>query len=286
MGPDRSLLVVGLPGAGKTTFLAALWHLVVSAEVSTKLELVRLRGNREHLNRIATDWLSCRPVERTPVASETIVSMELAGADGPSAEVFFPDMSGELFNFQWKGRKCSTAYFELAHAAAGILLFVHPNAVVEPIRIDEVAPLVDAVGEGHGWGDAGEAPPTTWDPDAAPTQVKLVELLQMLMRPPFERRRRRVALVVSAWDLVAGRGESPAGWVSARLPLVDQFLRSNPERYAVAVYGISAQGGDLDRDGDRLLGERTPARRVVVEGDGSPPHDLTAPVAWAMGQGD
>jgi hypothetical protein len=158
--------------------------------------------------------------------------------------------------------------------------------VIEPVRIDEVAGIVEELTAGQGPGPVDDAPPRPWDPDRAPTQVKLVELLQMLRRPPFERRRRRVALVVSAWDLVAGRGESPAGWVSARLPLVDQFLRSNPERYAVAVYGISAQGGDLDRDGDRLLGERTPARRVVVEGDGSPPHDLTAPVAWAMGQGD
>jgi hypothetical protein len=283
---DRTLLVVGLPGAGKTTFLAALWHLVVSAEVPTKLELVRLRGNREHLNRIATDWLSCRPVERTPVASETVVSMELAGADGASAEVFFPDMSGELFNFQWKSRKCSTTYYELAREAAGVLLFVHPHAVTEPVRIDEVAPLVDAVNEGHGPGEGREPPPPPWDPDAAPTQVKLVELLQVLARPPFERRRRRVALVVSAWDLVAGRGDAPAGWVAARLPLLDQYLRRNPERYAVGVYGVSAQGGDLGRDGDRLLGERRPAHRVVVVGDGSPPHDLTAPVAWAMARDD
>ena len=281
MSAGRTLLVVGLPGAGKTTFLAALWHLVVSGDVSTRLRLVRLRGNWEHVNRLTTDWLSCRPVERTPVASETIVSMELAGADGVSTDVFFPDMSGELFNLQWKGRKCSRRYYELARAAAGVLLFVHAGPLTDPVGVDDGTPAVGGLDDGGGPADPDEPGLPRWDPDAAPTQVKLVELLQVLARAPFERRRRRVALLVSAWDLVAERGVTPAAWVAARLPLLDQYLRSNPERYAVAVYGVSAQGGDLDRDADRLLGERRPGRRVVVVGEDAPLHDLTVPVAWA-----
>ena len=89
-------LVLGLPGSGKTTFLSALWYLVVWAEVPTALRLDRLHGNKEHLNRISGDWLSCRPVERTPIGSDTIVSMKLVSADGTEhTEVYFPDMSGE-----------------------------------------------------------------------------------------------------------------------------------------------------------------------------------------------
>ena len=37
-------LVVGLPGSGKTTFLAALWHALESAEVSLALQLTEVHG--------------------------------------------------------------------------------------------------------------------------------------------------------------------------------------------------------------------------------------------------
>jgi hypothetical protein len=283
MPSECKQLVLGLPGSGKTTFLAALWYLVVWAEVPTALRLDRLHGNKEHLNRISSDWLSCRPVERTPIGSETIASMKLVstGEADERAEVFFPDMSGELFNLQWKERRCSRAHYELARAASGVVLFVHPSALLEPVRIDEVAPIVDDVGL-IGSDDGEEDAPSPWDADRAPTQVKLVELLQFLFREPFSLLHARVAVIVSAWDLVAARAASPAAWLTARLPLLDQYLRGNPERYTARVYGISAPGGDLGRDGERLLSKAMPAERIIVVGDESQPHDLTAPVSWLM----
>ena len=177
-------LVLGLPGTGKTTFLAALWYLVVWGEVTSGLRLDRLHGNREHLNRISSDWLSCRAVERTPVGSDTIVSMQLVATDtGDRAEVFFPDMSGELFSLQWKERRCARAHHRMAREASGVLLFVHPNTVVEPVRIDEVTPIIEEIGATSDAVDDGA--PRSWDADRVPTQVKLVDLVHALVREPF-----------------------------------------------------------------------------------------------------
>jgi hypothetical protein len=281
MAPECRQLVLGLPGTGKTTFLAALWYLVVWGEVATALRLDRLHGNREHLNRISNAWLSCRAMERTPIGSETLVSMRLVDTDtGERTEVFFPDMSGELFNLQWKERRCSRAHYRLAREASGVILFVHPGTVFEPVRIDEVSPLVEEIGP---VGAGEEAIHRSWDADRSPTQVKLVDLLQCLVREPFAIPQVRIAVIVSAWDLVEGDADSPAGWLATRLPLVDQYLRATPERFAVRVYGVSAQGGDLGRDGERLLQEGVPAKRIVVVQDGHRSHDLTAPVRWVMG---
>jgi Double-GTPase 1 len=280
--PECRQLVVGLPGSGKTTFLAALWYLVVWDEVDTALRLDRLHGNREHLNRISNDWLSCHAVERTPVGTETLVSMQLVATDsGERAEVVFPDMSGELFNLQWKERRCSRDYYRLARRASGVLLFLHPGTVIEPVRIDQVQPIVDELASGGDARAIEEVTPRPWDPDRASTQVKLVEVLQFLLREPFLLPRVRVAVVVSAWDLVAD-ARSPAGWLAARLPLLNQYLRGNPGRFTFRVYGVSAQGGDLGHDSERLLRESAPAKRIVVLGDDSQPHDLTAPVRWLM----
>lgn len=36
--------IIGMPNSGKTTFLAALWHLVTSGEVKSSLALDHLEG--------------------------------------------------------------------------------------------------------------------------------------------------------------------------------------------------------------------------------------------------
>ena len=41
---QQSIVVLGLPGSGKTTFLAALWHLVFSRETETKLRFDSLKS--------------------------------------------------------------------------------------------------------------------------------------------------------------------------------------------------------------------------------------------------
>jgi hypothetical protein len=94
----------------------------------------------------------------------------------------------------------------------------------------------------------------------------------------------QLAVIVSAWDLVGQSAGSPSNWLATRLPLLSQYLRANPDRFATRIFGVSAQGGDLTRDGERLLLEDVPARRIVVVEDTSETHDLTAPVRWAMGQ--
>jgi hypothetical protein len=170
----------------------------------------------------------------------------------------------------------------MAREASGVLLFVHPNTVVEPVRIDEVTPIIEEIGQTSDATDDGA--PRSWDADRVPTQVKLVDLVQALVREPFALPHVQIAVIVSAWDLVGESAGSPSNWLATRLPLLSQYLRANPDRFATRIFGVSAQGGDLTRDGERLLLEDVPARRIVVVEDASQTHDLTAPVRWAMGQ--
>ena len=46
---ERALLV-GLPESGKTTFLAALWHIIASGDVNESLVLGAAGPSMEHLN--------------------------------------------------------------------------------------------------------------------------------------------------------------------------------------------------------------------------------------------
>lgn len=277
-------LIMGLPMAGKTTFLAALWHVVDQPEVPTSLVLHEMPPQREYLNQIRDEWIKCRPVARTALSSQRTVNMVLTDrTTGNTAELLFPDLSGELFASQIADRRWSDDFDRLVQQAAGVLLFLNPASVVEPQAIEDVAALAEALGAPTETVSSAIEP---WQHSHVPTQVQLVELLQFLR---WRRRtdRMRVGLVVSAWDLI-GAGVSPQDWIRQRLPLLHQFLECNSDWLTTATYGISAQGGTYSADTVQALlnGNPRPSKRIVVAGPHCDPHDITAPIKWLLESGE
>lgn len=105
-------MIVGLPRSGKTTFLAAFWHLINAGEVATKLELDRLVDDHKYLNTIVEAWRRCEEVPRTSMASEQTslaVHVRQPSTDR-RAVLVFPDLSGESFNRQVALRMCRQSY--------------------------------------------------------------------------------------------------------------------------------------------------------------------------------
>lgn len=93
---ERSTVIIGLPESGKTTFLAALWHLITSREIPTRLTFRDLRsGNITHLNEIATRWRAAKVQDRTETGGNHLVSMNLLDAKGLPITITFPDVAGE-----------------------------------------------------------------------------------------------------------------------------------------------------------------------------------------------
>ncbi len=288
-GPEQTkALMVGLPETGKTTFLAALWHLVCEPDVDTALRLKRMQGDRSYLNQIRSAWLSCDPLERTLVGDEQLVTLCLENRAETEVEVAIPDMSGETFQQQLNERQWSRSYDALVAEADGVLLFIHPDMIRSGHRLDVAKRMEEAL-PATGTpiaGDASDAPPergVDWSPELVPTQVQLIELLQFLC----DRRERDsvldVAVVVSAWDVVSSVSEDkPVEMLRKQLPLLWQFLNANPETINHIVVGISAQGGDLHKDSGRLLGIRRPSKRIQVIGMECGQHDLTAPLSWML----
>jgi hypothetical protein len=118
-----------------------------------------------------------------------------------------------------------------------------------------------------------------WESQKAPTQVQLIELLQFIVaqeyfRPPF-----KLAVVVSAWDMLVGLGNSPKHWVSSQLPMLSQYLESNELTFQPSFYGLSAQGVQYPSwrlvVGD-ITNERAFAKRLAETAD--------AVSSWLWGQ--
>jgi len=294
------LVAIGLPETGKTTFLAALWHVTESEDVQGSLRLERISEEAKHLNNIRNEWLSFQRVTRTIPGQEQPVSLLLRNEQGAVGQVAFPDLSGEEFEKAWTERNWPRIYDEHITTARGFLLFIHPGTVKEPTSIADMQKLAEAAFPDDAEPDANSAivrdsektveAQKEWDPENAPTQVQLVDVLQFIYQRSKAQLPIRLAIIVSAWDVVKNRvgneyvGETGAeDWLKARLPYLDQFLRANPEFLTVRIYAVSAQGGDLKADREELLRFKRTADRIFIEGRDCAPHDISEPIRWCLG---
>ena len=280
-----SVVIIGLPASGKTTYLAALWHLITAGEIDTLLRFGNLRAGRaDYLNTIAARWRDAIVQERTALAGNRYVSMNLLDVADQALCVTLPDVPGEAYRRIWEDRDCESEIGDMLRTE-GVLLFVHADTIRRPGWIvDEVA-LSREMGL-----NAPEGPPTEWTPSVAPTQVQLVDLLQLLRLPPLDIGPRRLAIMLSAWDKVRAERLTPTAYLKARLPLMDQYLRCGADGWHFRVYGLSAQGGDYDEQenadtvpaAEELRRLDQPSMRIQLLGPVPETRDLTEPLAWLM----
>lgn len=283
---ERSVVIIGLPASGKTTFLAALWHLLTAREIETALRLHNLRsGDIAHLNAIATRWREARVQERTAVGGNKLVSINMLDRNGHASRVTFPDVAGEAYRHMWEDRLCDEDVAEVI-GAGGVLIFVHADTIRAPRWVvDEVA-LSRLLGL-----TVPSGAQVPWHPRMAPTQVQVVGLLQLLRDPPLDVGARRLVVMLSAWDRVAEEGLAPEDFLSARMPFLDQYLRGNAAGWDWRVYGLSAQGGTYDStepgaprepEAETLRELDEPSARIRLVGGDTETRDLTEPLAWLM----
>lgn len=281
----HDIVVLGLPGSGKTTFLAALWHLLTSNEVDTRLRLVTLKaGEAVHLNEIAALWRKAKVQERTLHAGDRTVTMSLRAGTSPDFQLSFPDLAGESFQRMWEVRECSPDV-AASLRSNGVLLFIHADKINAPGWIVDDAEDAEAAGL-----PIEEGTPVPWTARLAPTQVKLVDILQALQSAPLDIGPRSLAIILSAWDKAAGAELLPEEYLSAHLPLLHQYLQYGLAKdWKVKVFGVSAQGGIYDEDGkpakdeaQRIREMDVPSERISVVSVDRHSQDLTEPLHWVL----
>jgi hypothetical protein len=278
-----NLLFIGLPGSGKTTFLAALWHVLTDRSSATTLKLTKLSGDRNYLNQITKEWRECLQVPRTNLQSEQVVVLHLDGNDFGSFDLSIPDLAGEAFKQQLTDRRISRHHDAFVQSATGVMLFLHPD-VKKGTPLTLARQLEAALPSGQK-GDtcAANTGQNAWSPELLPHQAMLVELLQFLLERT--QRKLRVAVVVSAWDLVESIGKTPHALISRELPLLQQFLEANDDLLEHAIFGVSAQGGDITVASEKqsLLELDDALKRIKVQQDHDTGQDITKPIAWLLG---
>jgi hypothetical protein len=281
-------VILGLPASGKTTFLAALWHLIQADEADCRLVLQSYEGDVKYLNRIAEAWRTFQVVGRTSQIGDVDVSMIVKDPESETiAELRFPDLAGESFDTQVERRRVKPGYVEGFSDDAGVLLFIKVNKGrdLTIAELNERLPpeLLAAEAQAADGPPAADAPrPTEWSVNLVSPQVRIVQILSDLLDPPFAVKPRRLAVMLSAWDVLGEPRPAPTEWLRQEMSLVDQFLSSNSDMFETRVYGVSAQGMDLEEDDIDAMPQIAASRRIIIDGPDVRPHDLTAPLIWLM----
>jgi hypothetical protein len=278
--------MVGLPETGKTTFLAAFWQAVYEAPANSPLRLHRLPSEREYLEEIRNSWLKFEPIPHTAVAHIAGNEMELSDRNDANLDLRFPDLFGEVYEHLLLDRACPIDLRDLLTSADGLLVFVHPDRIRQSPRIDAVNALEKALQS-----DAKEATenatteveePAEFDAAQLPVDTQMVDLIQLLLDAAEPKRISSVCVVVSAWDRAASESLAPGQWLERRLPLFAQYVTWN-DKFRHSIFGISAQGGRLVEDAEKLQSHLDPLERIVARDSNGQITDITAPVRWLVG---
>lgn len=308
----KAIVAMGLPESGKTTFLAALWHLLTNKKVSVRLSLVKLAAEEAaYLRAIATRWAQAKKQERTFHSGNKNVKLTLRSERGDVFDLTFPDIAGEAFSQMWEMRECTTTVAE-ALRATGVLLFIHVDKIKPPGWIaddsalaadwrdtpaetdSDTAPgapanvLADASAGAPREGQASGA--VKWKPESSPTQVQLVDMVRCLQAPPLNVGPRKLAVILSAWDKVEIEEVSPERFLALHLPLLHQYLAHGlSASWVHRTFGVSAQGAEYDdvkgapsAEADRMRDMEVPSERIKVVAGNATSHDLTEPLNWLL----
>lgn len=285
----KKQLAIGMPASGKSTYIGALRHLLVHKDVELELETDRLSTQEQHINALESQWLACEQMDRTRGATEAWVEIIVRDrVTGEETTLSIPDLRGELFVRPAARGRFPRELHEAASEAAGVMLFTNTDRADDAIRIEDIEDILPKEGPAKESEPREESvpllEPVSFRPEDMPEEVMIVEFLQMVNRRPLIAQHRKLALIASAWDVVAENTE-PHEWLERERPMLAQFLRHNKDLWDTRVYGISAQGGRLPADAAALQAIETPSHRVKVVGHGAGQHDLTAPLRWLIAPG-
>lgn len=310
--PGKNISIIGLPASGKTTYIAALWALMLNNSPHCSLRLHSLKsGNQQYLNKISEAWLSFSEIGRTFLAKDVgEVVMNLQYRDSQEVAVLnIPDFFGELFDAHFKDREWTEEYFDLMKSSRQLILFVdpyHENNIARTIMderqiLEQYADLEDVMEESVEQKQRGKeenkesgkeenkdsnatlANAKIYQHINSSNQVKLVEILQYLLfnlstTEPF-----KVAVIVSKWDKVTENfpRKKPEEVVKSNLPLLYQFLNCNANDLNFKYFGVSAQGVDYDNTaGLNKVVKMLPEDRVNIFDGTNYSKDIATPITW------
>ena len=280
-----SIVLVGGPDTGKTNFIGRLWLALRNGESTLRLggtpdEIKYVEEAVGHLHR----GKFAPRTDQNVAAEQSSITIPLArqnSAEGDERqELVVPDVSGEIWKAAVETRELSRERMKQLEDAVGAVVFVR---VLSELNVSP-----------PDWVNSAELMQLQEDADIGemPTQVMLCEFVRFLelkLRAGMNGRKPRVAIVVTAWDLLDAERAAvgPRAYLQREYPLFAGRL-DDVSRFEVAIFSMSILGGDPGADEGfraRLLDEGLKSVGYVRYCSGNEIQetaDVGLPIAWAI----
>lgn len=263
---SKNIYMIGTPGSGKSTFIAALGYSLVNGYgIDLKYQIGNIT-ELDYVSQLIDKWSMSEMLERTKKNEKNKIYLPLLDSEGKSIEIIIPDQSGEAFRKMVTSRNVENEIFDGILESESVLLFVNPSKIKPHVLITDIS---EELRNEH-------TEDIKVDGDfLINEQAEYVELLQFLTE--IKENKVKVKIIISAWD-VYNEYSYPSDLLKEKMPLMWQFIETNKEKYEITYWGVSAQGGSLEDDKQKkcLKQKINPMEKIIVVGEnGERSNDLT-----------
>ena len=276
---NSSLLVIGGPDSGKSTYRAQLYYRVEHGD--GELQLSKSMGNMAGLEADINRLVRGLQPMHTNLDSYSEATFSITDRQGNVTALAFADYGGEQIGQIGRTNVIKNDWIERAKSSSAWLFF---------LRIDHLRPTKSFMTqpvEATISANKEEEPLTQYES----YQCDAIEVLQRLLFVRGNSRRYKlgapkIGIFLSCWDEV---GEAPENQqiinvLQKRAPLFKQFVTSNWETGRYQFWGLSSTERKLPEANPDIEFARKGPEKVgyLINESGDKIDDLTVPIVWLM----
>lgn len=250
---QKRCLIAGLPYAGKSTYLGALWYVVNNAANKDAFALKASESNPpedvEQLAALSRRWMRVEDMERTSTDVPNNICFNLTPkGGGEDFELYVPDFKGESVHQIITGNQ-PKELDEWCNSSDTLLYMmneIRPDRFADDYYQDE-----DEVDK------AEELPKVSAVPDFDPKRMPICAQNMLVLRylttlNAFS----KVVICLTAWDKVMSDNAdiTPEEYVREESPALYNFIKYHCPN--AVFYGLSAQGEEYEYENYEENGEK------------------------------
>ena len=274
MAVNDSILIVGQPDSGKTTFIAQFLTRVKKRKSSIKL--IKTPENIKAITH-ATEKLSMGEEPITTPADENVELVIPINVDGKNIDLVFPDYGGEQVNALIELMEINKNWQKLVTYSDRWIHFIRPH---------EITPEYDL--STSSYDEIKTRKSTAFKNLGLSYQSKFIELLQILLHTKNKGVKNsisvnNISIVLTCWDELRTR-EKPIQVLREKLPMFLHFVETVWELEAFEILGLSAQEFPLNTQEakDKYRNELPENFGYMIDQEGVKDKDITKLVKIAL----
>lgn len=231
---EKKCFIAGLPQAGKTTYIAALWDVIQREKGNFELQFTTSPQNASYLNEIWEYWMRMEKIERSkvPVPEDIKINVKRK-LNGDELELDIPDFMGEQFQ-KIIDRTLPESIMQWIEQSDRMLYLINLLGDANKDDVDNEESALDGIDRTK---EKEEA--TSLTPER---MLDVSQNLMVLKYISSHSKIDKIAVGLSAWDNKLSSGKSPEGFLKDRAPVLYNFIKYHFRDHLF--FGVSAQGFD------------------------------------------